>query len=310
MYEDRANEKDGTDNSEKDRVLAWTKDVADSTADKAPRVTAQAPHSEARHVVRESPRVVINQIVTTPAVVVTRIRPEPTSKDEINTKAIIGTLLGATAGAVVAYAMTKSTENPHVEQQNRVAYRTTEAPITYELVQADNDSHVREYPQANSKSSHRAIAAPPLPRPYIDDLIPRSEQSHHSSRSAIRSHVEDVTSAPTVTKNSVADSGNPKTSHASSHGKTVRQSDLMLVTEVRSATEVPLLHSRVTSSATEKKVETKAGKSSISPKDSVSQVSTRRSGESGRSKNHGSRNSGSGKDREHGGSHRSRALKR
>lgn len=310
MYEDQANEKDGTQYSEKDRVLAWTKDVADSTADKAPRVTSQAPHSEARHVEREPPRVVVNQIVTTPAVVVTRIRPEPTSKDEISTKAIIGTLLGATAGAVVAYAMTKSTENPRVEQQNRVAYRTTEAPITYELVQADNNSHVREYSQANIKSNYRAIAAPPMPRPYTDDLIPRSEQSHHSSRSIIRSHVEDVTSAPTITKNSVADSGNSKTSHASSHGKTARQSDLMPVTEVRSAKDVPLPHSRVTSLATEEKAEAKASKSSVSPNDSVSQVSTRRSGESGRSKNHGSRNSESGKDREHGGSHRSRTLKR
>ena len=101
MYEDKSNEKDGTYVSEKDRVLAWTKDVAASTADEAPKSTSQAPHPEARHGERESPRVVVNQIIATPAVVVTRVRPE--QKDEISTKAVIGTILGATAGAVVAY---------------------------------------------------------------------------------------------------------------------------------------------------------------------------------------------------------------
>lgn len=103
MYEDEPNEKDGTYMSEKDRVLAWTKDVAASTADEAPESTTQASHPETRHVKREPPRVVVNQIVTTPAVVVTRVRPEPAPKDEISSKAIIGTLLGATAGAAVAY---------------------------------------------------------------------------------------------------------------------------------------------------------------------------------------------------------------
>lgn len=310
MYEDKTNEKDGTRISGKDRVLAWTKDVADRTADEAPKVAAQAPQSEARHLEREPPRVVVNQIVTTPAVVVTRIRPESTSKDEISTKAIIGTLLGATAGAVVAYAMTKSTETPNVEQQKRVAYRSIEAPVTYELIQADNNSHVRECSQANSKSSYRTIAAPPLPRPHINDLIPQSEHSHHSPRSIVRSPVEDVTSARNVAKISVADSGNSKSSHASSYGRTARQSDLMPITEVRSAKDIPLPHSRVTSLATEEREETKTGKSSVSPKDNVSQVSTRRSGESGRSKKYGGRNIGSGKDHEHGGSHRSRTSRR
>ena len=57
--------------SEKDRVLAWTKDVAVSTADETPKPTSQPPHREARHMEREPPRVVVNQIVATPAVVST-----------------------------------------------------------------------------------------------------------------------------------------------------------------------------------------------------------------------------------------------
>lgn len=102
MSGDQFIEKDGLCISEKDRVLAWTKDVAASTASEAPKPTSFAPHPEARRVDKEPARVVVNQFLTTPAVVVTRVKPEP-PKDDISTKAIIGTILGATAGAVVAY---------------------------------------------------------------------------------------------------------------------------------------------------------------------------------------------------------------
>ena len=103
MPDIKSNKKDGTYISENDRVLAWTKDVAESTAKEAPPPMSQARRSEARHVEREPPRVTVNQVITTPAVVVTRTRPESNPTDEISTKAIIGTVLGATAGAVVAY---------------------------------------------------------------------------------------------------------------------------------------------------------------------------------------------------------------
>ena len=197
--------------------------------------------------------------------------------------------------------MTKSqTEAPLVEQQKKVTYRTIEAPVTYELVQPDNDSHVREYSRANSKSSHHAVAAPPLPHSYIENSIPRSEHSHHSSRSVTRSHVDSVTSPPNVAKISELDSEILRTSHASSHGKTARQSDYIPITEVRSAKDVPLPHSCVTGLVTEETQESRAGKSSLSPKESVSQVSTRRSGESARSKHYGRRSFRGGRDHEHG----------
>ena len=197
--------------------------------------------------------------------------------------------------------MTKSQpEAPLVEQQKKVTYRTIEAPVTYELVQPDNDSHVREYSRANIKSSHHAVAAPPLPHSYIENLIPRSEHSHHSSRSVTRSHVDSVTSPPNVTKISELDSEILRDSHASSYGKTARQSDYIPITEVRSAKDVPLPHSRVTGLVTEETQERRAGKSSLSPKESVSQVSTRRSGESVRSKHYGRRSFRGWKDHEHG----------
>ena len=106
MYEHKSNGKDETYISEKDRVLAWTKDVAKSTANEAPHPAPQPPQHEARYVEREPSSVIVNPVITTtPAVVITRARPESRQKDEISTKAVIGTVLGATAGAVVAYGM-------------------------------------------------------------------------------------------------------------------------------------------------------------------------------------------------------------
>lgn len=178
--------------------------------------------------------------------------------------------------------MTKSqTETPLVEQQKRVTYRTIKAPVTYELIQPDTGNYVRESSRAKEKVSRHAIAAPPLSRPDIDDLIPRSEYSHHPSRSTTRSHVESANSPPNITKISVAESGNARASHESFHAKTARQSDFIPSTEVRSAEDVPLPHSRVTSLATEEIRKSKAGKSSVSPKEIISQVSTRRSGKVG-----------------------------
>ena len=166
--------------------------------------------------------------------------------------------------------MTRSqTEANHAEHPKRVAYRIIDPPVTYESVQPDN----------SSKSSHQVIAAPPLTRPYVDGMIPQSDHSHHSSLSLPRSHAEGATLPPTHTKISVVDPGNSRPSHASSRGKTARQSDSIPITEVRSAKDIPLPNSHVTYSITEKREEIKTGKCSVSPKESISQVSTRRSGD-------------------------------
>ena len=124
MSEIKSNDKDGTYISEKDRVLAWTKDVAKSIADEASHPTSQAPRPEARYterepqfearyIEREPPKVIVNQVVTTPAVIITRTRPESRPKDEISTKAVIGTVLGATAGAFVAYGTSSPNSSFH-----------------------------------------------------------------------------------------------------------------------------------------------------------------------------------------------------
>ena len=203
--------------------------------------------------------------------------------------------------------MTKSqTESPPGEQHEKVACRTIEAPVTYELVQSDG--HVRAHSGANSKSSRYSTAAPPLSRPYVEKPNPQSEHSHHVSQSFNQSDVKLVTSPADATKISVAGSGSLRASRVSSHGKRAR-SDLVSITEMRSAKDMPLPPSHVTSLAAEEGGKGKVGKSLVSPKESVSQVSTRKSGESGRRKYYyGGRSRGSKKDYEHG-SHRSRTSK-
>lgn len=206
--------------------------------------------------------------------------------------------------------MTKSqVENTHVEQPYKVAHRVIEAPVIYKLVQQHSESHLRESSWANGKSMHQAVGPPPLPCPRVDDVLPRSEHSQHCSHSITRGHVKEVTGVPSVTKITVADSGNSRASHASYPDKTARQSDCIPVTEAKSAKDMPLPHSRVSSLATERKEESKVGKSSVSPKESVSQVSTRRSGRSGSSKHHSSHHSGNGKDHRDG-DHRSRTSRK
>lgn len=206
--------------------------------------------------------------------------------------------------------MTKGqTEAPLVEQHKRTAYRTIEPPVTYELVPSDTHGHVHESSRAKERLSRHAIAAPPPSRLYVDDLFSPSEHSHHPSRPITRSHAEGVTSPPNLTNISAADSGNARSSLESCHAKTARRSDFTSSTEARSAKDVPVPHSRVTSLATEKSENSKARKSSLFPRESISQVSTRRSGQSGGSKYSGGHSLGSGIHREQR-DHSSRTSKR
>ena len=186
--------------------------------------------------------------------------------------------------------MTRSqTEANHAEHPKRVAYKIIDSPVTYESVQPDH----------GSKLSHQVIAAPRLTRPYVDGMIPESDNSLHSSPPLPRSHAEGATLPPTHTKISVVDPGNSRPSQASSRGKTARQSGSIPITEVRSAKDVPLPYSHVTSSIIEKREESKTGICSVSPKESISQVSTRRSGDHARSKDYSGHSLGSRKGHQH-----------
>ena len=192
-------------------------------------------------------------------------------------------------------AMTKSqTEISHVEQPKKVTHKIIEAPATYELLPRDSESNVHGHSGVIYKPSHHTIAA--QPRPHTDDLIPRSEHSQHTARPNARNGVESVTNAPHIFKTLVAGTKNSRVSHTTSHGRTARQSDFISITEARSAKDVPFPDSHVTSLVKEAREHSKADENSISPNESVSQVSTRRSGGVARS-NHHSSHHGSGGQR-------------
>ena len=218
--------------------------------------------------------------------------------------------IGNTDGENGNIAMTKAqTQDFHAEPPNRVTRRVIEAPVTYELVQRNSQSHARGYPLAESKPLNQTIASQPLAHPHVDDQIPRSEHSHHPPHSVTQCHVENITCPRYATKISMGDSGKWRVSDASFHAKTARQSELIPITEVRSAKDVPLPPSRTTSLVTAREKEKKAGRSSVSPKESVSQISTRRSGKSRRSKHDSNHDSRRGKDHKDGDS-RSRTSRK
>ena len=223
---------------------------------------------------------------------------------------LVSLQIGSTDGENCDTAMTKAqTEDSHAELPNRVTHRIIEAPVTYELAQRDSRSHARGYTLAESKPLNQQMAPQPLALPHVDDLIPRSEHSHPPPHSVTHCRVENATCPPYTTKVSVADLGKSRGSGASFHATTARQSELKPITEARSAKDVPLPPSRLTSLATARGKDRKAGSSSISPKESVSQVSSRRSGKSNRSKHDSIHDSRHGKDHKDGDS-RSRTSRK
>lgn len=158
-------------NANDPRVLNWQKDVAQSSAGRDLQTTTRPA------------KVIVNNIMT-PTMVITQSSPETKPRHEISSKAIIGTLLGAVAGAAVAYAMTKAEEesppNP-VEEPRIISYRTIEAPkppITQSVVES-------RQPYVESIVSHiprTVIQQIEYPEPPIS-AVSRSAKSHHTANS-------------------------------------------------------------------------------------------------------------------------------
>lgn len=201
-------------NTDDPRVSNWQKDVAKSTAGRDLQTT------------KGPAKVTVNNIMT-PTMVVTQSSPETKPRNEMSSKAIIGTLLGAAAGAAVAYAMTRAEEEspPKPAEPRIISYRTIEAPnppVAQSVVESRQPyvesvvSHIPrtvvqqiEYPEPpasivsrSAKSHHTAssvrnlgpqrITAPPLPRStLIDTFIPPSEVPRYPRpASLVRSHTD------------------------------------------------------------------------------------------------------------------------
>ena len=198
--------------SENSRVMMWQKEVAESTISKEPAL-------------RRSKEKIVVTNVSNPTVVVTRSSPVRTSSGDSTTKALVGTLLGAAAGAAFAYAMTRSETDPNEVQKTTVeTYRAGEVSppsltrsasaqqpyVTTEIARSPRTVLKElEYPRtqvsvdAKSRHSDRSQAkqsAPPetveAPLPVtrqstlIDTSVPPSEVLRFARRSLIRSNTD------------------------------------------------------------------------------------------------------------------------
>lgn len=301
-------------NSDDPRVLNWQKDVANST-------TGSSIPSQM------APTRVSIKNVTAPTMVITQSTTETKPKSEMSTKALIGTLLGAAAGAAVAYAMTKGEEeSSDATVTKKVTYQTIEAPIPQVVQSAAGSRHSYaqseasqsrpvapqqiEYPSystsvsGNSTKSHhiaapelapvlRTIAAPPMLSTLIDTFMPSSEVPRHPPQPIARSHTDSI--LQTSGSKALSSISRPsKPSRASSAAVTITpanfpQSQRSVVTEVKVARDVPLPNSRATSIlGQDPRVETGSVLGSVAPSDSVSQAGSKKSKSSRRSKRHSS----------------------
>ena len=256
------------------RVLSWQKDVAQSSVSNS---------SQARKVASQ---IVVNNI-TTPTTIVLRHPPTAREDTEISAQALVGTLLGAAAGAVVAYAMAKGeAESPKTPATQTVTYQTIEANNSQRARSVlssrrsyppSSFSHTTrpvlmelEYPKASNSiavqsevpditSSSRRLTGPTasvgklLASTLIDTFVPPSEIRPFPPHAIARSHTDSVISRSCAGNPSFAVSQHSKTSHASSTVKTVTQADHKsssrspAVTEVKLARDVPLPISGATS---------------------------------------------------------------
>lgn len=225
--------------TEEKRVLNWQKEVAKSNASRAP---SDQPSTNRR---------IVNHI-TTPTFTVSRATPQPHHPEgEISTRGIIGTILGAGAGAVVAYAMAKGEHESHSAQNaSRLTQRfkrVTETAIIMQPPLAD----ARNYqPQPRSR---RSISSPRL------DTLASSARSHREPQTEIIRSIQPFTQShngQTIiqTRNGtkiLTGSANSRSSHTSS----------------RSKRDIPLPESRASTLISRH--------DTIKPNESISQVSTK-----------------------------------
>ena len=304
-----------TGDADNKSVLSWQKDVAKSTASNSP--VAKSASSQ----------VIINNF-TVPNVIVSQPISESKPKSDMSTKALIGTLLGAAAGAAVAYAMTKAEDESHTTTAPRTTmYQAIEAPNfqTTSSATSHPGSYARsmghpkqqppmvqqiEYPHhppssavrgdvlghdpwIEDRPASRRAATPVQLGTLIETFIPPSEVPRYPPRSFARSHTDSVVQ-PTRSQASSMTSRPLQPSRASSAAQTITPANLpasprSVVTEVRLARDMPLPNSRAASVARDEGHGcSQSVLGSVAPSDSVSQAGSKRSNGSRRSKHHSS----------------------
>ena len=268
------------------RIEDWQDDVASSTS-AVPRI--RPPH--------RSPQVIVNTFPAKPAVEVHRIKPSGKHENEISTRAFIGTILGASAGAAVAYALVKSeSEKPHEP------YQVPGQPSSYRAIEAPAPGLEVIYENASSDRSRSQ------PIRMIDNEVSTSRSSKTQPRAKSttfsRSHRDAERSSSTgnasYTAQTIAQTNGTKIiarvpDHQSSASKRSQATKIKYVessklsasaqsSKSRSAKDVPLPPSRVSTNLTASNLTAISRKDiplnalgTVVPDDSISQVSTRRS---------------------------------
>ena len=244
-------------------ISGWRKDVPSSMDDQISRYRTAG-----------SPKIIVNNVASTPAVDVYRVKQNPGSEGEISTGAIISTILGASAGAAVAYAMATSGADKSSDlDRQRVAYRTitTPPPATkviherprtgtslekgIEMIDLE-DIGTRVKTVASSRPKQLSQATETARNSRSGKTVARTSGTKASARGA-----------EAYTKTSRAGPGREKGSRTSH--------------SIKSARNIPLPASKVSTDLTPA---TSGGSrlndlGTIVPDDSISQVSTRRSSE-------------------------------
>lgn len=257
------------------RVLKWQKEVVRSTVGS----DVKSENGVAR--------IVINNIAT-PTTKVSYSPPEPRPGSEMSAKALVGTLLGAAAGAAVAYAMTKGEEESQkasaaipvlyqaIEAARPLLARSATEPVrSYAPSNISLDSRTGprelEYSrssvsqaihdvQSHVSSSERrasplAITSPLRQSTLIDTFLPPSEIVHFRPHPLVRNNTDSITHHSSGSRMSNAAPQRLDSHSRVSSAKTITQVNLgqlrppSVATEVKAARGVPLPESRATSTA-------------------------------------------------------------
>ncbi|KAI9816534.1 MAG: hypothetical protein M1827_001666 [Pycnora praestabilis] len=160
---------------EERRVLSWQKDVARSLSDEREGTVVSVRSGGGEQLPTPpppQPRTVVDSRAPLPVVVIEERQMSTSPKNgDGSTKELIGTLLGAAAGAAAAYAMVKSertvTEGPDGIRTFKKITRILEAPVGKEY----------QYPSAASVAASRAA-----PSGVREIEYPSPPRSTHSSR--------------------------------------------------------------------------------------------------------------------------------
>lgn len=244
------------------RVLDWQKNVAKSTIGRG---------SESN---KTTARIIINN-VTAPTMAVSRSTAQIKDDGDMSAKQLIGTLLGAAAGAAVAYAMTKGeAENLRSPITQTITYQTVDAaesqrgqssvssrkssrPATASQVSRKTLREI-DYPQAPMPTSGHSVLSHHSSQPkylegpkagsgqnlastLIETFIPPSEVPRFPPHAVARSHTDSIIQRSTIaSQDADKASQHSKRSRASSSTKTVTLKDFAPIARSSTGTEMRL----------------------------------------------------------------------